>query len=224
MPSSSSNLVIFGVSNMLSDIVDAALAVGLTVSKIVKNQAEVIRERTKSLQDRLSTLPAAPAVQMLDDFVPAEGECYVTGVTSPAKATLVQSLQESYGIRFHTIIHPTAYVSPSSELGEGVFVGANSVVAPGSRIGNHVFINRGVTLGHDSQVREYSRLLAGCNVGGHTTLEPGVTIGLGASVIEELVIGEGAFVAAGATVIRDVEPDTLVAGVPAVFKKHLNRS
>ena len=47
----------------------------------------------------------------------------------------------------------------------------------------------------------------------------GAVIGLGANVIEELVIGTGAVVAAGAVVTKDVQDKTLVAGVPAVFKK-----
>jgi 2,3,4,5-tetrahydropyridine-2-carboxylate N-succinyltransferase/tetrahydrodipicolinate N-acetyltransferase len=49
----------------------------------------------------------------------------------------------------------------------------------------------------------------------------GATIGLGAAVIEERIIGEGAFVAAGAVVVNDVEAGSLVAGVPAVFKKRI---
>jgi acetyltransferase-like isoleucine patch superfamily enzyme len=44
-------------------------------------------------------------------------------------------------------------------------------------------------------------------------------IGMGANVIEELVIGKGAVVAAGAAVIEDVKDKTLVAGVPAIVKK-----
>ena len=44
-------------------------------------------------------------------------------------------------------------------------------------------------------------------IGGHSTILPGVTI------------GDGAVVAAGSVVTKDVEPRTLVAGNPAVFKK-----
>ena len=51
MSSFSNELVIFGVSNMLSDIFDAAQALGLTVKKIVQNQPEVVRERTKTLAE-----------------------------------------------------------------------------------------------------------------------------------------------------------------------------
>ena len=44
---------------------------------------------------------------------------------------------------------------------------------------------------------------------------------MGAAVIEEQVVGAGAFVAAGAVVINDVEEGCMVAGVPAVLKNVL---
>ena len=53
MSSASGNLVIFGVSNVLSDFFDVAHALELKVSKIVLNQPEVIRERTKTLNERI---------------------------------------------------------------------------------------------------------------------------------------------------------------------------
>jgi maltose O-acetyltransferase len=49
----------------------------------------------------------------------------------------------------------------------------------------------------------------------------GCWIGAGSRVLGGVTIGDGAVVAAGAVVTRDVQPDTLVAGVPAVFKRRL---
>jgi len=48
-------------------------------------------------------------------------------------------------------------------------------------------------------------------------------IGAGVIVLADSVIGEGAIVAAGSVVRGDVEPHTLVAGVPAKFKKRLKK-
>jgi acetyltransferase-like isoleucine patch superfamily enzyme len=46
-------------------------------------------------------------------------------------------------------------------------------------------------------------------------------VGIGATVIERLVIGDGAFIGAGAVVTGDVEPRVLMVGIPAKFKKAL---
>jgi len=48
-------------------------------------------------------------------------------------------------------------------------------------------------------------------IGGHSTILPGVTI------------GDGAVVAAGAVVTKDVEPNTIVGGVPAKVIKKIER-
>lgn len=223
MSARENRLVIFGVSNILSDIFDAARALNLEIKKIIQNQPEVVRMRTKSLEARLALLSQRPVVDHLDAFIPEPGESYIIGISAAAKSGLVELLQGTHGLHFRTLIHPTAYVSPYATIGEGVFVGANSVVAPGAEVGNHVYINRGVTLGHDTIVGDYARLFAGCNVGGHALIGGGATIGLGAAVIEERVIGADAFVAAGSVVTEDVEEATLVAGIPAVLKKRLKQ-
>ena len=46
-------------------------------------------------------------------------------------------------------------------------------------------------------------------IGGHSTILPGVTI------------GDGAVIAAGSVVIKNVPPHFLVAGNPAIFKKQI---
>lgn len=45
----------------------------------------------------------------------------------------------------------------------------------------------------------------------------GVWIAAGAMILQSVVVGEDAVVAAGAVVTKDVAPRTLVAGVPARF-------
>lgn len=55
----------------------------------------------------------------------------------------------------------------------------------------------------------------------YTIIENNVSIGIGATIMPGVRLGEGAVVAAGALVTKDVEPWTLVAGVPAkVIKKY----
>jgi maltose O-acetyltransferase len=57
--------------------------------------------------------------------------------------------------------------------------------------------------------------------GGIVHVEEGVWIGAGCIILGDVVIGEGSVVAAGSVVNRDVPPNTLVAGVPAIVKKSL---
>jgi len=215
------SLVIFGVSNMLSDIFDCAVALGIVVGAVVMNQPEVTRERTKTVSERLEALKRPVQLLGLEDFQRGARECYCLGTTAPERTELVDLLRRRFSVTFVSLIHPTAYVSPLASVGEGVFVGAKSVVGPGAELGDFSFVNRGVTIGHDTRIGPFARLQPGCNVGGHVVIGRGATIGIGASIIQELRVGARAMVAAGAVVLRDVDEATLVAGVPAEFKKSL---
>ncbi|MGZ4968327.1 MAG: acetyltransferase [Methylobacter sp.] len=217
-------LVIFGVSNILSDLFDCALANKIELGKVVIDLPEEVGERDINLTARLKALEGVcvpPAVEYLDDFKPVSGELYLLGPTTPTRVVLANKLKERFGLRFHTLIHPSAYVSPLATLSEGVFVGANSVVGPGARLAEHVFINRGVTIGHDTHIGAFSRIQPGSNLGGLSHIGCAVTVAIGATLIERLVVGDHAFIGAGAVVIADIPANVLVVGIPAKFKKSL---
>ena len=54
---------------------------------------------------------------------------------------------------------------------------------------------------------------------GNIIIDDDVWIGYGATILSGVHIGQGAVIAAGALVIKDVEPYTVVGGVPAAFIK-----
>lgn len=215
------SLVLFGVSNVLGDVIESAELAGYRVTAVVMNQPVDSRPRTIPLSERLQRLDRPPTLVSLEAFHPSEGEVYFIGTTSPAKGQLVEEVRTRFGIRFCNLVHPTAFVSSCCTLGEGLFIGANSAIASGCHIEDHVFINRGVTVGHDTRIGRFSRLSPGCNVAGAVEVGAACTLGMGCNVIEELKIGDASIVGAGAVVIRDVPANTLVVGVPAQVKKTL---
>src|SRR5471030_3021155 len=189
-----SGLVIFGASNIVSDLFDCALACGLRIDQVVIHLPGPEDPRSTPLAQRVAALAAhgmPPTIIALDQFVPQPGQQYLLGPTTPTRAVLAQLLEQRFGLEFCTLVHPTAYVSPLATLGPGVFVGANSAIGPGAKLAAHVFVNRGVTIGHDTRIAAFARVQPGANVG------------------------------AGAVVTADVAPHVLVVGVPAKFKKNL---
>lgn len=217
-------LVIFGASNILSDLCDCALANGLQPSKVVLHLADAGGDRSLDIHERIAALApycTPPVLQQLDDFTPADGERYLLGPTTPAREALALELKRRFALTFMTLIHPSACVSPMSRIGEGGFVGANSVVAPGAVLGEHVFVNRGATIGHDTHIGAFSRIQPGANLGGLSRIGRGVTVAIGATLIERLVVGDRAFIGAGALITKDVAADELVLAVPSQARKSL---
>lgn len=113
-------------------------------------------------------------------------------------------------------------------VGHDAFVGENLIIAdePGEAhmlsIGDRVAIAPRVTLvisarPHLSRIVPY----APC-VSGPITIEDDAWLGSGVVVLPGVRIGEGAIVGANAVVTHDVEPYTIVAGVPAHFLRKLD--
>jgi sugar O-acyltransferase (sialic acid O-acetyltransferase NeuD family) len=224
---SKTKLVVFGASNFLSDIFDASIALGLTPSKIVMHLPESTGERDIPVAERVRRLAAIGVdvkVQRIAEFEPEDNERYILGPTTPTRQMLVEEISLRFRLEFCTLVHPTAYVSPLAAIGPGTFVGAKSVLAAGVRCHDHVFINRGVTIGHDTEIESFSRLQPGATVCSLSKIGKKVTIGAGATLVDRLRVGSGAFVGAGAVVVEDVPNSTLVVGVPARAIRHLAKS
>lgn len=122
---------------------------------------------------------------------------------------------KSAGFGFATLVDPTALVSPSAELGEGVQILATAVVQAGARIAANSIVNTGAIVEHDCLVGEHCHIAPRAVLSGGIEVGNGSHIGVGATIIQGIVLGDEVVVAAGAVVIRDVGPGATVAGVPA---------
>jgi acetyltransferase EpsM len=113
------------------------------------------------------------------------------------------------------LIHPMSWVSPSSHLGHGVFVGANSSIGANSEIGDHCTINRNVSIGHNVVIAEGAEVSPNAAIPSGVKIERWASIGAGAVILNGITIGEEAIVAAGSVVTKDVPPGQIVFGIPA---------
>lgn len=139
----------------------------------------------------------------------------VLGFGAPAsgRRRTVEALGST--VRWATVVHPGAWVSPSAVLGAGTVVLARAVVNTGARTGVHTIVNSGAIVEHDVRVGDFTHVAPGAVIGGGTTIGADAFIGLGAAVRDHVTVGDGALVAMGAVVTADVGPGALARGVPA---------
>ena len=109
-------------------------------------------------------------------------------------------------------------------FGTGVRVMSNVYIPSRTWVGDHVFLGPGITFLND---RYPGRWEGPMPTPRSATIEDDVMIGGGCTILPGLTIGERSFIAAGATVIRDVPPRSLVKGCPGVVEplpKKLDRA
>jgi len=136
---------------------------------------------------------------------------------------IIERLIDLTGKRPINAIHPSSVklISPTAKIGWGNLIMPLVVVNAYTRILNGTILNTNCVIEHDNLIRNYAQIAPGVNLGGYVTVDKYATIGVGASVMPHLIIGEGSLVAGGSSVIKDVEPYTMVAGVPAVKKRDI---
>jgi UDP-2-acetamido-3-amino-2,3-dideoxy-glucuronate N-acetyltransferase len=116
-------------------------------------------------------------------------------------------------------------ISPFVEIQKGVTIGRNckvsshSFVCEGVTIGDEVFIGHGVMFTNDRYPRA-ANLDGSLQTHGDWKIEATLvkrraSIGSNATIVCGVTIGEGALIAAGAVVTKNVPDYAIVAGVPA---------
>lgn len=142
---------------------------------------------------------------------------YVAG-RMPSKAIRSIAAARLFGVK----IHPTAQIYRWRDLREGaqITIGAGTIVGSdcildgrcGLTIGHSVNISSEVafwTLQHDKDSPTFE------TSGGPIHIGNRAWISFRATILPNVTIGEGAIVAAGAVVTKDVAPYSIVGGIPA---------
>lgn len=116
-------------------------------------------------------------------------------------------------------------------MGDSVLIGTNTIIDGGAVIGNNVSIQGNVYIPMNVEIEDYV-FIGPCAVLANDkypvrritalrgpVLRRGASIGANATLLPGVEIGEGAMVAAGALVTKDVPPWKLAIGSPAVVKE-----
>jgi len=120
-------------------------------------------------------------------------------------------------------IEPGAILREQVQIGNNAVIMMGAVLNIGAVVGEGTMIDMGAILGGRATVGKNCHVGAGAVLAGviepasatPVVVEDNVLIGANAVVIEGCRIGHDAVVAAGAVVVEDVAPNTVVAGCPA---------
>lgn len=131
------------------------------------------------------------------------------------------SIREQGRIGQRCILSRCVTVNYNAAIGDRTKIMDSTHVTGNCRIGSDVFISLLVGMANDNAIGAHGYSDEEEEVVG-PTIEDGAMIGVGAILLPGVRIGAGAIVAAGATVSKNVEARTLVAGAPARVVRRLD--
>ena len=122
--------------------------------------------------------------------------------------------------KYFTFIHPSAQIlSKDVKIGEGSFIGANSILTTNIKIGNHSILNRGNQIGHDTIIDEYFSAMPGAIVSGNVEIGKRVYLGTNSSIIEKKRLCDDVIVGSNCVVVKNIIESGTYVGVPVKLLK-----
>jgi len=140
-------------------------------------------------------------------------------------------------IRAGTIVYEGAQIGDNVETGHGVLIRERTVIGNGTKIGTYTVIDGNAKIGNKNNIQTGVYIPPGTVMGSNVFMGPYVTatndryppspkvsgvtiednaaVGSRAVLIAGIRVGKEAVIGAGAVVTKDVQPRTVVLGVPA---------
>lgn len=106
----------------------------------------------------------------------------------------------------HSLLENKVKLGDRVTVKSGVFIWDNTIIE------DDVFIGPNATFTNDKYPRSRNAQFNALT----TTIKAGASIGANATLLPGITIGNNSIVGAGAVVVKDVEPNTIVAGNPAI--------
>lgn len=130
------------------------------------------------------------------------------------KATLYSKVKHA-GYQLGTVIHKSAWISPTAILGDGIVLRSGVVINADAQIGNNVTIQENSCVGHDVIIGSHCQIAGLVLIGGHTEIGETTYIGINVSIKDRMKIGSNSVVGMGSVVLRDIPDNVTAIGNPA---------
>ena len=171
---------------------------------------QIGEEVTFFVDDEYSNTIAKP----ISEFNPKEYMMMVAVADSRDRYDIIQTLPKE--TKYFTFIHPTVLIMDNNiEVGEGSFIGANSILTTNIKIGKHALLNRGNHIGHDCEIGDYFSAMPGSIISGNCKIYDCVYVGTNTSIREKISIHSLTTIGMNAAVVKHIEESGVYVGIPA---------
>ncbi|HPG11198.1 MAG TPA: acetyltransferase [Chitinophagaceae bacterium] len=111
-------------------------------------------------------------------------------------------------------IHPSAVISSSVKLGDGIMIAANATINPLAEIGRGVICNTSSSIDHECIIEDFAHIGPGAVLCGNVKVGKNTFVGANAVIRQGIIIGKNVMIGAGTVVVKDIPDNTTVVGNP----------
>lgn len=149
----------------------------------------------------------------ISSFNPEIYEMMICLGDSNSRKKVKESLPKN--TKYFSFIHPTSIISDDITIGEGTYIGPYSILTTNIKLGNHCILNRGVQIGHDSEIGDFFSAMPGSIVSGDCKIGRYVYLGSNSSIREKIKITDEVIIGLNSGVVKDITENGTYVGVPA---------
>jgi len=117
--------------------------------------------------------------------------------------------------RLVSLVDPSVFVSRTAKLGLGCVIYPGCYLGLNARLGDFCFCLSGSVVNHDVVIGDNVILASKVSLAGYVQVEADCYLGQACTVRQNLRIGRDSMIGMGAVVVRDVPPNSVMAGNPA---------
>lgn len=208
-------LVLIGGGSMAIEVLSFFPDSSLNLSTERHRIAYILDENGGRLNDAQKICPTAQCIRSITQIAsPHNCQAIICVGNADLRMRLFQRFDRFFA-GWETLIHSSAVIMPTAQIGKGSIIAPNTYVGPMAKIGPNVLVNVGASIGHDADIGHSSVISPQAAINGFASCGTATFIGAAAIMNPGSSLGAYCKLSAGSVFSGKADEGFLLHGNPA---------